>query len=763
MSMDRGRGKKKTGLHLLCGLLLSAIFTGCGNKTTDSNVAAATGSQIYYSIRETAIPDPDEDLIRELGENTGVLEQFVILEGDTLYRISQCWTIDESSEAGMTSLRYCIQMLRPPYQKWDSEQAAYGRGILTDILDIREGVIDFLTYDHSGYFVSQWRAGTGELDLFPEERLEDTSENIKFRRNMEGGYFAYEAFGNSIHLLDEEFQIQETKALGSEALIYGVAQEPENGVLCWYGMKSQEFGFWRMADGAAILPEGQLTDGVDRTSCQVQSTRKGNFYLADCRHLWLLSEGTEPVKLLDFLDRGYLLEDVYSMTIKEDGDLLMLAKLEGRNFLLELKESERPDDFQDIVLATTYLPNSGLRMLISHFNRQSDRCYITILEPEKDEDWSEFIQRLQLELAAGRGPDIYSEELINVEEMVQNGYLQSLEGILEDDGDYWAAALDCGIVDNVRYGIPGECIIWLAAYSQELTGSRSSWTLQEMMDAVRNSDVKMLQKGVDGCRLVVVYGLYDVSNKDYIDWEAGKSHLSEKPFLELLEFAREYADVDKYSMAVFEEMLKKGEIAAENAGLFGVERLSDLNYLEACFDGRVSVIGYPRAEGNGIYVDPQMLYLSAASDKRDGAEEFFRFLLSEESQRAYAEFLMIQSSDIISYPLEARFPVRLSALDRLVEVKQAEKAKAYLTEKYGIRYQSKGFTKEQVERFRFIIENAMPIDAQIEQVADIVYEELEPYFQGILHAETADGRGGAVFLERCKSGEYHSDRIQPMA
>lgn len=735
--MNRGTRKRRAGLHLLCGLLLSVIFTGCENITTDSNVTAATGNRIYYSIRETAVPDPDEDLRRELGENTEVLEQFVILEGETLYRISQCWTIDESSEIGMTSLRYCIQTLRQPYQKWNSEQVAHGKGILTDILGIGEGVIDFLTYDHSGYFVSQWREGTGELDLFPEERLEDTSENTKLCRNIEGGYFAYEIFGNSVIMLDEGFQVQETRTLGSETLIYGVVQEPENGVLYWYGMRSQVFGFWRMADGAAILSESQLTDGVDTTSCQVQSTRKGDFYLADCRHLWLLTEGAEPVKLLDFLDRGYLLEDVYSMTIKEDGGLLMLAKLEGRNFLLELKESERPDDFQDIVLATTNLPNSGLRMLISHFNRQSDRYHITILEPEKDEDWSEFIQKLQLELAAGRGPDIYSEEMINVEEMARNGYLQSLEGILEDDEDYWAAALDCGIVDNIRYGIPGECMIWLAAYSQDLTGSRSSWTLQEMMDAVRDSDVKILQRGVDGCRLVVVYGLYDVSNKDYIDWEAGKSHLSEKPFLELLEFAREYADVGKYRTAVFEEMLKKGEIAAENDGLFGVESLSGLNYLEACYDGRVSVIGYPRAEGNGIYVDPHMFYLSAASDKRDGAEEFFRFLLTEESQRAYAEFLMIQSSDISSYPIEAKFPVRLSALDRLVEVKQAEKETAYLTEKYGIRYQSKGFTKEQVERFRFIIENAMPIDARIEQVVDIVYEELEPYFQGIRTAEEA--------------------------
>ncbi len=46
----------------------------------------------------------------------------------------------------------------------------------------------------------------------------------------------------------------------------------------------------------------------------------------------------------------------------------------------------------------------------------------------------------------------------------------------------------------------------------------------------------------DGPSIVLFYGLYDNDNKDFIDWEAGESHLYEEPFRELSEFAREYAD-----------------------------------------------------------------------------------------------------------------------------------------------------------------------------------------------------------------------------
>ena len=424
------------------------------------------------------------------------------------------------------------------------------------------------------------------------------------------------------------------------------------------------------------------------------------------------------------------------MTVQEDGSLLVLAEFDGRRYILNMKESERPREVQEIVLATTELPNSGLRMLISRFNRQNDRYHVTVQEQENGEAWADFFLRLQLELAAGRGPDIYSEEIINAEEMVRQGYLQSLEGILEDEDSYWPAALEYGRVDGVLYGIPVECMVWLAAYSSELTGGRQSWTLQEMMDAVRGSEAEILQAGVEGCRIVNVYGLFDEDNKDYIDWEAGISHLSEEPFLELLEFAKQYADTQQSDFSEWGEKLKNGEIAAHNQGASGIHNLSDLNYLEACFDGDVSVIGYPRSVGNGIYVDPKTLYLSAASDKREGAAEFFRFLLSEENQKLYVEFqTSYVSSETIAY--ESNFPVRLSALDRLEEVKRAEKEDTRLDVRFGTRYQPKGLSDVQAERYRFIIENARPMPTKTEMILDIIYEELEPYFAGSVSAEEA--------------------------
>ena len=47
------------------------------------------------------------------------------------------------------------------------------------------------------------------------------------------------------------------------------------------------------------------------------------------------------------------------------------------------------------------------------------------------------------------------------------------------------------------------------------------------------------------------------------------------------------------------------------------------------------------------------------------------------------------------------------------------------------------YTDEQLDAFRILIENAKPISRDVDQIRGIVYEELEPYFNGNVSAEQA--------------------------
>ncbi len=46
----------------------------------------------------------------------------------------------------------------------------------------------------------------------------------------------------------------------------------------------------------------------------------------------------------------------------------------------------------------------------------------------------------------------------------------------------------------------------------------------------------------------------------------------------------------------------------------------------------ISVLGYPRSEGYGIYLNTRAIYLSSQSGKKEGAIAFLKYLISEEAQ-----------------------------------------------------------------------------------------------------------------------------------
>lgn len=342
----------------------------------------------------------------------------------------------------------------------------------------------------------------------------------------------------------------------------------------------------------------------------------------------------------------------------------------------------------------------------------------------------EFKNKLQMEISAGCGPDLYlckisNGGVIDPLAMAGEGYLQSLEGVLEDKEDYWTAALETGRINGIQYGIPYSCHLHLVAYSRDFVGEHTSWTLPELMEAARESDAEILQWGYDGIDIVLYYGLYDNDNRDFIDWEAGESHLDEEPFKDLLEFAREYADDIDIAIPDYESLMKdvaKGRILAVYNYMetnWGTLWGSSPESLETIFQGEPVCIGYPRSEGNGIYASPEMFFMNINSDKREGVEELLRFLLSDEVQRRINYETMVENQ-VVSPSL----PVRLSALEEGIETAR-EKNEQGMTGSLW----NPALTEEQAEAARFLIENAQPARWMIMEVENILFEELQLYFQ----------------------------------
>lgn len=519
----------------------------------------------------------------------------------------------------------------------------------------------------------------------------------------------------------------------------GVVSNASGDKVCWYGNRGNKVGAYDLS--GTLVFEAEVS--VCGFSPQIDMSGEGEVYVASSQKLWQV-RGEELQLLCDFYLCDYPWGKLYGMKTQEDGSILLFGELDGSHCLaraLAITEAEKAekDGKEEIIIAFEY-NHAAMQKSISRFNRQSDRYHITAILKEDNEDWMDYDKRIQLEISTGKGPDIVSDDLVvDVSGYLKNGYFANLEGVIEDESQYLAAAFEGGRTDGVLYGIPYDFYMQYAVYSEDFTEGRTSWTLPELMKAVEDSEAEILQYDFDGFDIVMWYGLYDNDNTAYIDWEKGESYLSEEPFLELLDFARRYGDKNERNRWGGGEkeglLLRSGRAVATAPDSFMYD-FDELHSLDACFDGKPELLGYPRTEGNGIYAVSRYLYVSSTSDCQEGAKEFLRFLLSEEEQSKYMNF----EADASVYGYRPYFPVNLNSFRQLVDYRRDKDMSniGVSSDSHGLGgYDLSGLTEKQLEEIDFLLENIRPGNWYAALIRGIIWEELEPYFVGDKTAEQA--------------------------
>ena len=186
-----------------------------------------------------------------------------------------------------------------------------------------------------------------------------------------------------------------------------------------------------------------------------------------------------------------------------------------------------------------------------------------------------FREKIIREMTNGGGPDILNWDLfyeVDVADLAENGYLECLDDLRPDSEDYFQAAFDSLLINGKMYSIPFDFTIRLAAYSPEVfTDNLETFSLQDMMEKVKTGNTEILSydrfgQGTSPYWIVMNYGLYDESNKAFIDWEQKLSHLNEEPFLEFLRFLISREEQMRYvRYDTYEEM----EYLGEGMSLYG--------------------------------------------------------------------------------------------------------------------------------------------------------------------------------------------------
>ena len=703
----------------ICVFLLlgcSGIFAACGDAP-QATVDSEGTEEYYYSIKIRNIPDPDEalynsDILAE-HENWWGWENSRIYQNGCIYRL--LFLLDETKEESESFLGYCLQTFHEDTWSWEQillSDVEWIEGGYTNISGMagatQEGVflkITESTVDGEQMYLGYFDGISGKILMEWPEEIEGGS----VYRDQDQNIYFISAAENAIYVYDSNGVRQRRTQL--DGYLWNGICNPVTGGMLWCGSNSDGARFWKDLNSPGSY---KPVKEVDAYAFKAAYAPDGTLYYADAKAVWIEEE--QPRQILVFGDMGYSLEELYNICILENGDIQCYVFLDGTLSLLSLsRETEEIAIEQQEIFLCAWQSSSDifLNQIITRFNRQNSRYHISLLNEEDS-------SRTELEMSIGQGPDLMILPPLVAENYVQQGYLQNMEGVIEDPALFLGAALESGRINGITYGIPYSCSLDFAVFSKDIAGERQSWTVEEMMQCIRESNAGILDwyfSQIDAINIVMKYGLCDNGNTAYIDWKKGESHLTEQPFRDLLEFAAEYADTGEYEASDVFPMLQEGYIAGTEIHLW---KLGMLDYAANCFSGRASYIGYPNSSGKkGIYVWADCLYVNQASDKMEGITEFVRFMLSEDAQK-----LCIAENE--SYSM----PIRLSTISYLIEQEQKKAENPLTYADSWMNWQEDGLDEEQLRVLDELLEQAQPASFYVTEVEDFFYEELTPYFDG---------------------------------
>lgn len=708
---------------IISALLICILLTGCGDISQPApETAVSVPDSASFSLRASELPAPEDALTQEIlkednwmasrkalcfwnGSNYVLSDLFEMVEGDSFYK------------------GVCIQVLESPYDHWENYVIFYVWGdnpsLLVEALvgEADQGVLLEMRspVDNRRYLEYYKWDGTSEILLEMPEDLSGAFWHLE-----EGEFWAISGGGKRLTVFDGDGRQKYSQNLSGN--VKGILMNPQDETSCWYGFEQEELVLWDKPNGQV---QTRVTGQINQyENFQIVYSPTGELFLADVEHVWMY--GNDQLReMFSFMKEGYFLNKLYGCCFGEDGELLIFTEYEGGLYLFTDETSilAETEEKQEVIIALNIL-SPGLQKLAARYNQESQKYHVTITVAEEAEDSAEYRRRIQMEMVSGGGPDLVAEWVVNTRECVAQGYLEPLDEFVEDMSPFMETAFASGEVNGALYGVPYECFPYFLAVSPQLTDT-SSWTLEQMYEAVRNSPAEVLEYGADGVDIIMACGLHDEGNKVLIDWEKGESHLAEEPFLELLAFAKEYADQGGYPSKEVSERLLDGRIVGEQIVL---SEPGQLNRAKSCFDGEALCIGYPRESGNGIYMETSKLYLNHNAGNKAGALDFLQYLLSEEGQLQYAE-----------YASWMRLPVRRSTLQECLDRYQRNVPDSpnQQYDSSGIYWFDDKLDEKQVEQFWWILDNAVPAVFPADAIWFIVDEELQPYFSGTRSAEDA--------------------------
>ncbi len=393
-------------------------------------------------------------------------------------------------------------------------------------------------------------------------------------------------------------------------------------------------------DGAGTLP--WLYDGSAAEALFFPGEGEDDLYLATGTSLFALKLGAEGKE-----GTGEALLSWANCDVDGTG-LLALAGTEERGFAalaygstlgaecarLTWHETDPGAEKTTLTLACRTLPATVSRMILQ-FNRQRADCRILVVDYGPAAAGG--VDRLTLDLNAGRVPDLFCTEGLDVQPLLDRGLLENLWPWIDGDDVLSRETLVLPLFSAMEtgeglYTVTDSFFVRTALALPGVAEEAPGWSLADFQAArAAMTDCRSLS---GQSREEVLEDVLDLYIQGFVDWEGGTARFDSPEFLALLDYLAAFPE-ERSREEERDFWLAEGkQLFAPGSYDYGSILYARMDRVRLSGSAETTVYkGYPGLPGNGsAFVPRTPLAMSSACGHKEEGWDFLRTLLLPENQ-----------------------------------------------------------------------------------------------------------------------------------
>lgn len=300
----------------------------------------------------------------------------------------------------------------------------------------------------------------------------------------------------------------------------------------------------------------------------------------------------------------------------------------------QIPVTDIPAQKQTVTVAALGTFADVLNPIVAEFNEHNAYYEAVVVEY----DYFEGPQKLEMELATGKAPDLLDTRLLYQEKLVDKGFLADLAPYLEDGKgierqDLVEAVLRCNTIDGVLTCIPEGFGLEVLVGKPQLLGDTPGWTIEEYTAYIQeNRGLEIMgsnryayNSNQSGHAIVELPMYGDIAH--WADYRQGEARFDREDFRTLLELAGDYKVTQPAVELWAAAEVQEGRMLTYVAALWDMQSYLLLN---AALQQEIVYKGYPADNGSPVYslATSGGYAINVSSQVQDGAWALIEFMLT---------------------------------------------------------------------------------------------------------------------------------------